>query len=97
VTSFWFSSRVSFSNVLTLSGIESRCRYYVAGPADYGDFTFLISQLISKSGVFVAQMGEAPGLDWPSANHSVMKNRFDFIKSLPKNGFKSIVDYEEVR
>jgi hypothetical protein len=41
-------------------------------------------------------MGEAPGLNWPSAKNSVMKNRFDFIKSLPKFGFKSVVDYEEV-
>jgi hypothetical protein len=72
-------------------------RYYVAGPAEYGDFTSLVAELISENGVFVAQMGEAPSLSWPSAENSVMKNRFDFIKSLPQYGFKSVVDYEEVR
>ncbi|KAG7357527.1 spermine/spermidine synthase domain containing protein [Nitzschia inconspicua] len=69
--------------------------YYVAGPAEYGDFTSLVSKMISDRGVFVAQMGQAPNLNLPSAKHSVMKNRFDFIESLPQFGFKSVVDYEE--
>jgi hypothetical protein len=68
-------------------------RYYV----EYGDLISLVAKLISDNGVFVTQMGEAPSLSWPSAKNSVMKNRFDFINSMPQYGFKSVVDYEEVR
>ena len=71
--------------------------YYVAGPQDYGDFASLISELMSPNDVFVDQIGEAPSLDWPAAEYSAMKNRAEFVKSLPRNGFKNVVDYEEVR
>jgi hypothetical protein len=70
--------------------------FYVAGPKDYGDFVSLISKLMSSDGVFVAQMGEAPSLSWPANEYSAMKNRAEFTKSLPRNGFKNVVDYEEV-
>lgn len=72
-------------------------RYYVDGPADYGDFTSLISQLISNDGIVVAQVGGSPDLQSPAAKNSVMKNRYNFIKGLAQSGFKSIMDYEEVR
>jgi hypothetical protein len=57
----------------------------------------LISKLISDRGVFVAQVGEAPALDWPAAENSVIQNRYRFVQSLLGSGFTSVVDYEEVR
>lgn len=71
-------------------------RYYVDGPAEYGDFVSLISNQISDRGVFVAQVGEAPALHWPTAEKSVIQNRFKFVNSLRESGFTSVVDYEEV-
>jgi hypothetical protein len=71
-------------------------RFYIDGPAEYGDFMALISELMSDTGVLVAQMGEAPSLGSPPTEVSEAQNRFKFIQRLPQFGFQSIVDYEEV-
>lgn len=56
-----------------------------------------LSELLSPFAVFAASTGQAPRLRTPSPENSVMKSRFDFFHSLPDYGFKSVIDYEEVR
>ena len=79
-----------------ISSDHSLARYYVNGPKEYGDFVAFVSKLLSDRGVFVARIGEAPFLDWPTAENSVIQNRFKFVQSLLGAGFTSVVDYEEV-
>ena len=72
-------------------------RYYIDGPAEYGDFMQHLSEMLAPNAVFAASTGHAPKLTTPSPEHSEMKNRFEFFHSLPDYGFKSVIDYEEVR
>lgn len=56
-----------------------------------------LSEQLSPTAVFAASTGKAPTLRSPSPEHSEMRKRFEFFHSLPDYGFKSVVDYEEVR
>jgi hypothetical protein len=71
--------------------------FYVDYRAENGDFMSFLSEKMSDDGVLVAQVGEAPWLDDPAKESSVKKYRSNFIHSLKKYDFLSIVDYEEVR
>lgn len=51
---------------------------------------------MSEDGIFVAQMGEAPGIFDPSEEHSISRNRVKFIQRLTELGFETVRDYEEV-
>ena len=85
-------------SVLKASNLFSSCnRYYIDGPAEYGDFMYHLSKLMSEHAVFAASTGESPSIRSPSPAHSTMRDRFDFFYSLPDYGFTSVIDYEEVR
>ena len=56
-----------------------------------------LSEMMAPNAVFAASTGHAPKLTTPSPDRSEMKNRFEFFESLPDYGFKSVIDYEEVR
>lgn len=71
-------------------------RFYVDGLAEYGDFMYHLSNLMTDNAVLVAQVGDSPMLDDPATEMSVNRYRLKFINSLTTYGFESIVDYEEV-
>ena len=72
-------------------------RYYIDGPAEYGNFMQHLSEMLAPNAVFAASTGHSPKLTTPSPERSEMKSRFEFFESLPDYGFKSVIDYEEVR
>ena len=48
-------------------------RYYVDGPADYGDFMYYLTALMSPDAVFVASVGEAPLLELPAVSWAAQR------------------------
>ena len=65
---------------------------------DGGPFLRSLPNALSDIGVFVGQLGMASTIFDPVEEHSPMsKNRVKFIQTLIDLGFKSILDYEEVR
>lgn len=63
---------------------------------DEGPFLRSLARAMSEDGIFVAQMGEAPGIFDPSEEHSISRNRVKFIQRLTELGFETVRDYEEV-
>ena len=55
----------------------------------------IFNQGLDKSGILVAQVGEACTIKSPSDEFSVDKNRLKFIDMLVEIGFESVRDYEE--
>ena len=62
-----------------------------------GPFLQSLPNALAPDGFLLAQVGEASGIDSPSEEHSLDRNRVKFIQSLVDLGFESVRDYEEVR
>jgi hypothetical protein len=69
---------------------------FVEALYDGGPFLQAVPKALSPDGIFLCQVGEAPGIDDPAAEASVDRNRANFFKSLIKLGFQGTRDYEEV-
>jgi len=60
-----------------------------------GPFLQSLPNALAPDGFLLAQVGEASGIDSPSEEHSLDRNRVKFIQSLVDLGFESVRDYEE--
>ena len=86
------------SNLLRLTFVRSDPQNVVEfAEALYGDESFLkaLYRALTKDGILITQVGEAPWRTDPPEQFSLNKNRLVYANSLINQGFQSIADYIE--
>jgi len=69
---------------------------FVEALYDGGPFLQAVPKALTADGIFLCQVGEAPGLESPAEEASVNRNRAKFFSSLIKLGFQGTRAFEEV-